>query len=116
MVHVCLNCGKELQQTPGKRIKKFCDNTCRSSYWNKHNKDRKTVSVPVEEWNKIQAKLKLLKEKPVNPVGDFVDLEKSVEVTTKSKLEKKEAKSTTEEMPKGLSLAEQIEWRINHNR
>lgn len=31
----CLNCGKELTNTPGKRPKKFCTTSCRSSYGQK---------------------------------------------------------------------------------
>lgn len=31
----CLNCGKELVHTPGKRQKKFCTTSCRSSYGQK---------------------------------------------------------------------------------
>lgn len=31
----CLNCGKELVNTPGKRPKQFCNVTCRSGYWQK---------------------------------------------------------------------------------
>lgn len=31
----CLNCGKELKNLPKKRVKVFCDTTCRSNYWQK---------------------------------------------------------------------------------
>jgi DNA-directed RNA polymerase subunit M/transcription elongation factor TFIIS len=31
----CLNCGKILVSTEGKREKKFCNSTCRSNYWQK---------------------------------------------------------------------------------
>jgi endogenous inhibitor of DNA gyrase (YacG/DUF329 family) len=34
--HRCLNCGKPVEQTPGKREKKFCCNACRWHYWNTH--------------------------------------------------------------------------------
>ena len=30
----CLQCGRAVSQTPGRRKKKFCSNTCRSQYWN----------------------------------------------------------------------------------
>ena len=30
----CLQCGRTVSQTPGRRKKKFCSNTCRSQYWN----------------------------------------------------------------------------------
>jgi hypothetical protein len=35
---LCPNCGKELQQTPGKRAKEYCNSTCRSNYWQKQNR------------------------------------------------------------------------------
>lgn len=34
----CLQCKKELIQTPGKKAKKFCGPTCRSNYWYERNK------------------------------------------------------------------------------
>ena len=30
----CLQCGRGVPQTPGRKQKKFCSNTCRSRYWN----------------------------------------------------------------------------------
>ena len=30
----CLQCGRAVSQTPGRKQKKFCSNTCRSQYWN----------------------------------------------------------------------------------
>ena len=34
--HNCLQCGKPVQQNPGRKEKKFCSDTCRNSWWNKH--------------------------------------------------------------------------------
>lgn len=34
----CLNCGKEVQKTEGKRPKKFCSDTCRATFHNKNKK------------------------------------------------------------------------------
>ena len=31
----CLECGKKVVQTPGKRKKEYCDSTCRTKYWKK---------------------------------------------------------------------------------
>ena len=33
---VCMACGKALTQTPGKKSKKFCSDTCRTNWWNTH--------------------------------------------------------------------------------
>lgn len=34
----CLCCGKEVPQTPKKRVKQFCNSTCRSNYWQKEKR------------------------------------------------------------------------------
>ena len=36
-INKCLNCGKAVIQSEGRKQKKFCCNRCRSSYWN-HNR------------------------------------------------------------------------------
>lgn len=38
----CQECKKELKQTPGKRAKKFCSISCRSNYWQKQNRKKKS--------------------------------------------------------------------------
>ena len=32
----CLNCGKPLQQKPGRKMAKFCSDKCRQQWWNSH--------------------------------------------------------------------------------
>jgi len=32
----CRNCGVALKQTPGKRLKQFCSDKCRTAWWNAH--------------------------------------------------------------------------------
>jgi hypothetical protein len=34
----CLECGKEVPQTKGRRERLFCNNTCKSKYWRKNKK------------------------------------------------------------------------------
>lgn len=34
----CLECGKPVPQTEGKRAKSYCDNTCRVTYWKKQKR------------------------------------------------------------------------------
>ena len=34
----CLNCGEDLVNLPKKRKKIFCNNTCRSNYWQKSDR------------------------------------------------------------------------------
>ncbi len=35
-IHICKYCGKEVPQTPGRKLKKYCDDKCRLAYWNSH--------------------------------------------------------------------------------
>jgi len=44
----CLNCGAELVNLPKKRQKIFCNNTCRSNYWQK-NKRLEEEGLSVDE-------------------------------------------------------------------
>ena len=39
----CLNCGKELTQTPGKKEKKYCDAKCKQQHWHKLKADKKDI-------------------------------------------------------------------------
>jgi len=39
----CLECGKEVPQTKGRRERLFCNNTCKSKYWRKNKKSDGTV-------------------------------------------------------------------------
>lgn len=34
--HVCLCCGVEVKQNPGRKEKKFCSDKCRNKWWNTH--------------------------------------------------------------------------------
>src|SRR5574337_71101 len=44
----CLNCGKDLIQTPGKRAKQFCDGNCRTRYWQKEKSaQKKAAKIPI---------------------------------------------------------------------
>lgn len=35
-VSVCQQCGKSIEQNPGRKEKKFCSDKCRMAYWNSH--------------------------------------------------------------------------------
>ncbi len=41
----CLHCGKPVIQTPGRKQKKFCNDTCRNRYWNSHLTDVKRKAM-----------------------------------------------------------------------
>ncbi len=55
----CLNCGKEITQTKGKRAKKTCSDTCRQTYWQKKNKKgKKYVNILFDDWMKLFGSMK----------------------------------------------------------
>ena len=35
----CLECGKPIEQTPGRKKKKFCSDKCRMLWWNSHSEE-----------------------------------------------------------------------------
>ena len=41
----CKECGEILSQKEGKRKREFCDSTCRSNFWQKEKRKKKSVSV-----------------------------------------------------------------------
>ena len=40
----CKNCDKELVQLPKKKVKEFCNSTCRSNFWQKQKRKKKKPS------------------------------------------------------------------------
>ena len=42
---VCLFCGRKLQQTKGKRQRKFCSDSCRMMWWSSHPESRNVKTV-----------------------------------------------------------------------
>lgn len=47
----CLNCNKIVPQISGKREKKFCNNTCRSSHWQKERTKERNALKAAETGN-----------------------------------------------------------------
>ena len=43
----CMECGKKLNFTNGKKKKRFCDDNCRMRYWNHHRKPPVEHECPV---------------------------------------------------------------------
>jgi len=33
---LCIGCGKPVKQNPGRKVKKFCSDKCRTTWWNAH--------------------------------------------------------------------------------
>ncbi len=66
----CLNCGKDLIQSPKKRKKIFCDSTCRSNYWQKSDRlEKKGLSVD-EILNEIKKTHKKFTKKVEEKLSD----------------------------------------------
>lgn len=51
----CLNCGKEVAQTPGRRPRQYCDDNCRQKKW---QADHKKVTPPSDTEIKAAAAAK----------------------------------------------------------
>jgi hypothetical protein len=43
----CKECGELLTQTPGKRLREYCNSTCRSNYWQKLKRKNNTKAAPM---------------------------------------------------------------------
>src|SRR5665213_4064201 len=50
----CLNCGKEVRQTPGKRERKYCDDVCKQKHWQKQKAEKNdTVKISRKEYEQL---------------------------------------------------------------
>ena len=45
----CKHCKKDLVHLPGKRKKEFCNDTCRSNFWQKERRRKNNLAKPVEK-------------------------------------------------------------------
>jgi hypothetical protein len=52
----CLNCGKGIVQTEGRRSKLYCNSVCRATYHQKKN-GGKVRWIPIEKYNELLAKV-----------------------------------------------------------
>ena|ERR1035437_679951 len=90
----CLNCKKELISESGKREKKFCDDKCRASYWQK-NKKKEPKYVQFKTFQELQDKFNALNKGRDNKFENAArgrdengvnnDEQKSVDTTEKPK-------------------------------
>lgn len=55
----CKNCDKPIEVKEGRRPREFCDNNqkCRNEFYRKNKKDKKFVTVPIEQYNTMKTKL-----------------------------------------------------------
>lgn len=84
----CKECGKVLTHFEGRRKKEFCNSTCRSKFWQKSQKNRKSIQQIVKEKNFVEkkerafvdlvvlgsAEVKLEPPKPQNPPKTYDQL------------------------------------------
>jgi endogenous inhibitor of DNA gyrase (YacG/DUF329 family) len=50
----CLNCGKEVKQTPGKKERKYCDDKCKQRHWQKMKAEKRgNVTISREEYDSL---------------------------------------------------------------
>lgn len=73
----CPNCGNEIKQLPKKRLKVFCNNTCRSNYWQKAERLEKQGLSAEEIVKKIKKTKREKKEvKLPSPKKQIMEAEK----------------------------------------
>jgi hypothetical protein len=58
----CIHCGGDLQHTEGRRPKKFCSDTCRSSYWATEKRKRDPKYVRLDTYKNLEEKYETLKK------------------------------------------------------
>ena len=131
----CLECGKEVPQTAGKRKKEYCGNTCRVKFYLKKKNEGKPKG---KRGRPKKSELEKSYEKTLNKIVNYPENKKAIEQSTKDliqgnrsvtknelvdgkvkitnnpKLIAKEANEFLKidnPMPKGLSLIQQLEWR-----
>jgi len=121
-------CRKELIHTPGRRPKEFCSPECRVTYHNNKNKPepekRNPKGRPKGSKNKInlekyKRELELEKENRSNPLISAARGRDSIGVNLDENKLEKEAFLKIEpqkQMPKGLSLMQQLEWREKNQK
>ncbi len=56
----CKNCNAKIELKQGRRPREFCDNNqkCRNEYFRKNKKSATHKTIPIEQWEEIQKKLK----------------------------------------------------------
>lgn len=103
----CLECGKELTQTPGKRAKLFCNVTCRSNYWQK----QKRKDAPLKKGSPGRPKKNTGKTKPIKGVdGTIVRLSSGIDFkpTTAKSYDVEKLKNYTYDEPAMYQKAEVV--------
>jgi hypothetical protein len=109
----CLNCGKKLVHTEGKRAKVFCDTTCRSNYWQKSDRlekkgfsAEKIVKTITSGWKTLEVNKKILRQVenagmpdlPKTPNKPNTDTEVKNKVPANPKEEKKQQEPKENEL------------------
>jgi hypothetical protein len=91
----CLECGKPVPQTPGKRKKEYCNSTCRTTLWKKKKNAGKEKRGPGRPKKNAEAKTK-----PVTPPE------------TKNKPEVKPKEDTAGKSPSSSYMTERFQLKM----
>lgn len=69
----CPNCEKVLQQTEGKRQKRFCNSTCRSNFWQKQQTLKKASPTDISKKSaSVISEKKLLPKNAQDEVAQMI--------------------------------------------
>lgn len=128
----CLNCGNDLIYVRGKKAKTFCNSTCRSGYWHKQKTKEKEYAKKLQsDIEKIKKSIfdkgpippkniyedkngdQLVTSRKDTPEG-YVEVKKTIASQKNNPHPVKTIAGDKKQMPKGLSIQEQIDWKINN--
>lgn len=101
----CLNCGKAVKQTTGKRAKTYCNEKCRQTHWQKKNKEaHPPARKPGRPKKEEKAPLVVTITEIDNVVTERRDLkvmsQEPVELVDKGELQNQIAAIKAEKIPK----------------
>ena len=60
----CKHCKKDLEHLPGKRKKEFCNDTCRSNFWQKERRRKINEAMDLKEKKESEPVVPSEKEEP----------------------------------------------------
>ena len=96
----CLQCGRQVPQTPGKRKKEYCGPTCRTKFWKKKKDAGKVKKGPGRPKKETVVQNKLI-EAPI---------EGKQAVIPKPRPEAIKPSPQEQEIPSGLSKTDMLKW------
>ena len=119
----CLNCGKEVKQTEGKRQRKYCNDACKQIHWKKTNK-KEPKYVQYKTFKELLDKFNSLSERDNQLINaargrdesgiNLDEIRPEKQKNNKIQSEKDKKVYTLADMPKDLGFFQKRQWLLNH--